>query len=125
MRLLLDTHVLLWWLADNPRLTPKARMVIADGKNEVFVSAASAWEITIKQSLKKLRAPTNLEDTVRECGFGLLPIEFHHAVAAGRLPPHHQDPFDRMLVAQALAESLKMMTHDNKLGTYGVGLIHA
>ena len=119
-RLLLDTHVLLWALEDNQALSVDARQSIADTRNEVFVSAVSIWEMAIKRSLGKLRAPDNLADTVQEAGFAALPITLAHAEQAGMLPPHHRDPFDRMLVAQALAEGLVVVTDDALISKYGV-----
>ena len=119
-RLLLDTHVLLWALEDSQALSVDARQSIADTRNEVFVSAVSIWEMAIKRSLGKLRAPDNLADTVQEAGFAALPITLAHAEQAGMLPPHHRDPFDRMLVAQALAEGLVVVTDDALISKYGV-----
>ena len=119
-RLLLDTHVLLWALEDSQALSVDARQSIADTRNEVFVSAVSIWEMAIKRSLGKLRAPDNLADTVQEAGFAALPITLAHAEQAGMLPPHHRDPFDRMLVAQALAEGLVLVTDDALIPKYGV-----
>ena len=119
-RLLLDTHVLLWALEDSQALSIDARQSIADTRNEVFVSAVSIWEMAIKRSLGKLRAPDNLADTVQEAGFAALPITLAHAEQAGMLPPHHRDPFDRMLVAQALAEGLVLVTDDALIPKYGV-----
>ena len=119
-RLLLDTHVLLWALEDSQALSVDARRSIADTRNEVFVSAVSIWEMEIKRSLGKLRAPDNLADTVQEAGFAALPITLAHAEQAGMLPPHHRDPFDRMLVAQALAEGLVVVTDDALIPKYGV-----
>ncbi len=119
-RLLLDTHVLLWALEDSQALNADARRSITDTRNEVFVSAASIWEMAIKRSQGKLRTPDNLADTVQEAGFAALPITLAHAKQAGMLPPHHRDPFDRMLVAQALAEGLVLVTDDAHIPKYGV-----
>ena len=124
-RLLLDTHVLLWALEDSQALSVDARQSIADTRNEVFVSAVSIWEMAIKRSLGKLRAPDNLADTVQEAGFAALPITLAHAEQAGMLPPHHGDPFDRMLVAQALAEGLVVVTDDAMISKYGVRTVPA
>ena len=109
-RLLLDTHVLLWALEDSPELGEKARRAVIDPRNEVFVSAINVWEITIKRSLGKLRGLDNLTTTVEDTGFTPLPITLFHAEQAGNLPMHHRDPFDRMLVAQAQAEGLTIVT---------------
>lgn len=122
-RLLLDTHALLWWLADDPRLGPRARDLVADGRNPVYVSAASAWEISIKKALGKLEAPDELGTVVEEEGFETLPISFFHAERVGALPPIHRDPFDRILVSQAQVEGLEIVTVDEKIPTYGVKVV--
>jgi len=124
VRLLLDTHALLWWLADEG-LTTQARDAIADPANVVVVSAASAWEISIKKALGKLVAPDDLEQQVQAGGFLPLPISIAHGVAAGRLARHHEDPFDRMLIAQAYAEGLTIVTRDTRFNEYGVALLPA
>ena len=119
-RLLLDTHAFLWWLADDPSLGPSARTAIGDGDNEIYVSAASVWEMAIKKSLGKLEAPDDLDRIVEEENFIPLPISLYHAEAAGRLAQIHNDPFDRMLVAQAQAEGLIIITTDTHIPKYGV-----
>lgn len=124
-RLLLDTHVLLWWLADDPKLGPHARQLIQDERNEVFVSAASAWEISIKKAMGKLKAPDDLDGIVEEEGFDKLPISFFHGERAGNLPSLHRDPFDRMLIAQAQAEGLDLVSGDAMLGRYGIKVVDA
>ncbi len=118
MMFLLDTHVLLWWLMDDALLSKKVRDVIGDSRNRIFVSAASAWEISIKKSLKKLDAPNDLEDAIAQNGFEALPIAFAHARVVGALPRHHDDPFDRMLIAQAKVENLSIITHDMQMQKY-------
>jgi len=125
VRLLLDTHVLLWWLADDSSLGADARSAIAAGPSSVYVSAAPAWEMSIKQAMGKLEAPADLEDEIERNRFGPLPISIAHASAAGRLARHHDDPFDRMLVAQALAEGLTLVTNDRRLASYGVPTLAA
>ena len=122
MRLLLDTHALLWWLADES-LTDQARDAIADPANLVMVSAASAWEISIKKALGMLTAPDDLERQVHESGFTPLPISMAHGTAAGQLPRRHDDPFDRMLIAQAFAEGLTIVTHDKRFAEYEVAVL--
>ena len=124
MRLLLDTPTLLWWLADED-LNAQAREAIADPANLVAVSAASAWEISIQKALGKLAAPDDLEQQVQTGGFVPLPISIAHGIAAGRLPRHHEDPFDRMLIAQALAEGLTIVTRDKRFADYGVPVLPA
>lgn len=125
MRLLLDTHVLLWWLANDPSLVREAKTAIADPGCAVFVSAATAWEIAIKQALGKLEAPSDLERQIELNRFEPLSITIAHAYSAGTLPRHHDDPFDRMLVAQALTEGLTIVTRDPRLGPYGVSMMAA
>jgi len=122
--LLLDTHVFLWWRADDPRLQQPARSAITQA-DLVFVSAASAWEAAIKASLGKLDLPDTLESGVEDSGFSKLTITFSHAETAAALPPHHPDPFDRMLVAQARAEGLTLVPHDRKLEPYDVPILWA
>lgn len=124
MRLLLDTHVLLWWLADE-RLSPEARLAIGDPANTAFISAVSAWEISVKKALGKLTAPDDLEQQIWSGGFLALPMTIGHGVAAGELESHHDDPFDRMLIAQARAEGLAIVTRDRRFSDYGVALIAA
>jgi len=122
VKLLLDTHVALWWHADDRRLRTAARRAIA-GAAEVWVSAASAWEVSIKIALGKLRPPGPFAEAVEASGFGQLPVTFRHAAGAGTLPPHHRDPFDRMLVAQAQIEDFTLVTHDDVFERYGIALL--
>lgn len=124
MKLLLDTHVLLWWLGNNRRLTAKARRTIADPGAMIHVSAVSLWEAAIKRALGRLRFESaELLDAISTGGFQALPITARHALAAGDLPRHHEDPFDRMLVAQAQAEGLTLVTHDSALEAYSVPML--
>lgn len=111
MNLLLDTHIALWWFADSPRVTTPVHEAVRDA-DRVVVSVASVWEIMIKQVLGKLDAPVNILHALNKSAFGTLPIEVAHAVTAGCLPPHHRDPFDRMLVAQAQCEDLTLVSAD-------------
>jgi PIN domain nuclease of toxin-antitoxin system len=122
VRLLLDTHALLWWLADDP-LSDEATGCIADPGNAVAVSAASAWEISVKSALGKLRFEGSIVDHVEASGFDPLPVSLRHAERAGALPLHHRDPFDRMLVAQAQAEGMVLVTRDVAFGAYDVELL--
>lgn len=124
MRLLLDTQVLLWWLDDRP-MSLGARTAIADPINDVFVSAATAWEMSIKSSLGKRRAPDDLAAQLELSGFRSLPISIANALVAGALPRLHHDPFDRMLVAQALQENLSVVTRDSSFAGYAVELVDA
>ena len=123
MSLLLDTHILLWWLSDDPLLPTAAREAIASPQTEVLVSAATAWEIAIKQAAGRLDAPEDLLEAVEASDFQTLPITAAHAVAAGALPPHHSDPFDRMLIAQARAETLTLISVDNRFPQSDVELL--
>lgn len=125
MNLLLDTNVLIWWLADDETLSGDARRAISNPNNLVLVSAASAWEIAIKTAAEKLNVPDNLETELSSNGFRALPITLAHGEAAGRLPMHHRDPFDRILIAQAMIEGLTLVTRDRRMEPYGVKLIRA
>ncbi len=117
MNLLLDTSVLLWWLADSPRLSKDARELIT-ASPVVRVSAATTWEIEIKRALGKLKAPADLEEAISASHFVPLAITVAHSIAAARLPRLHEDPFDRMLIAQANAEALTLVTSDQRLKDY-------
>ena len=123
MQLLLDTHTLIWWLANNPTISNKAKDAIANPDNLVFVSAASAWEIAIKKSLGKLQTPDDLAMQIEAKGFIPLSIDLHHALTVESLPQHHQDPFDRILIAQAIYERLTIVTRDRKFNVYEVNII--
>jgi PIN domain nuclease of toxin-antitoxin system len=121
---LLDTHALLWWLSDDPALTTAARKIIAETNNVLFVSAASAWEIATKVRLGKLPTAGDLAADFTGCmereGFQILAISGEHAVRAGLLPGAHKDPFDRMLIAQAQAENMAIVSNEARFDAYGV-----
>ena len=123
MNLLLDTHVFLWWLADDPKLGAETRSTIADGRNEVSVSAVTIAEIAIKRSQGKLDAPPDLLHILAEEGFTELPLLSTHAAALETLPWHHRDPFDRMLIAQAQIEGLALATSDRRIRDYEVTVV--
>ena len=125
MRLLLDTHVVLWWMDDPRVVSDEARRSITDPESDVFVSAAAAWEITIKKSLGKLDAPDDLEDAIRDARFETLPITVRHALEVRHLPPIHQDLFDRIQIAQAIHEDLTLVTRDARISTYDVRTLEA
>ena len=124
-RLLLDTHTFLWWLADDTALGDTCRELIGDGHNEVYVSAATTWEISIKRRLGKLEAPPDIDGIVEDERFVGLPISLYHGNQAGQLPFIHRDPFDRMLIAQAQAEGLSIVTADPVIPEYGIATIPA
>ena len=123
--LLLDTHVVLWAFATPERLRPAVRREIVDPRNAVFVSAASVWEVEIKRAVGKLRAPEGFGELCRQRGFDALDITFEHAVAAGALPAHHADPFDRMLIGQAQVEHVTVVTADEAFRSYDVAVMFA
>jgi PIN domain nuclease of toxin-antitoxin system len=125
MRLLLDTSALLLALSEPERLSEASRNAIEDPASIVLVSAASVWEIAIKRALGKLEAPESVVGAIRDAGFETLDITPDHAEHAGGLPPHHRDPFDRMLVAQALAEGCTLLTRDDALQGYDVEILRA
>lgn len=120
MRLLLDTHALIWALEGNRNLSVRARNAVADLQNEVLVSAVSAWEIAIKKTLGRLKAPADLSDAVEEAGFVRRLVGFQDAAQLESLPAIHGDPFDRMLVAQAMVEGIPIVTKDPAIARYGV-----
>lgn len=124
-RLLLDTHALLWWLADDEALGGTARQLIGEPRNQILVSAASIWEISIKRTKGLIEVPDDLEALVEDEGFSKLPISLFHAQQAGALPEIHRDPFDRMLIAQAQAEGLELITADTVIPRYGVRVVSA
>ncbi len=126
MKLLLDSHVFLWWLVDNPRLTAKARRAMADSSSAVYVSAATVWELSIKAALGRLDlGDLDLADEIEANDFIDLPIKSDHGAAAAILPRHHADPFDRMLIAQAELEGLTIVTRDAAFNAYGVAILPA
>lgn len=123
MNLLLGTHVLIWW-DEGSRLTAGARRAIREA-DDVYVSAASAWEVAIKTGLGRLAPSRTVEQAAAESGFLELPVTFRHAARVATLPPHHRDPFDRLLVAQAAEEGLVLVSRNPTFGPYGVPLVRA
>ena len=123
MTLLLDTHIVLWWFAGNPTLSEASRSYIADNRNIVMVSAATVWEIAIKSSIGKLEIDDHWIDALKADGFQQLPISWNHAERVRKLSPIHKDPFDRLLVAQAIEEKLTIITADPVVPTYPVETI--
>lgn len=123
MKFLLDTHILLWWLGDEPNLSPQIRAVISNPENTIFVSAATVWEMSIKKSLGKLSVPNNLLEKLKDNNFIVLDITAEHGLRVTDLPLHHKDPFDRMLIAQAMIEGLTIITFDTKFPLYDIPLL--
>jgi PIN domain nuclease of toxin-antitoxin system len=127
MKALLDTHTFLWWITDQPRLPRRVRAVIEDGKNDIYVSAVSGWEIIIKFQLGRLTLPENPEDYLMEQiqrnAFRTLPLRMRHSLRLLRLPHYHKDPFDRMMVAQAHFENIPILTSDRQIARYPVEVI--
>jgi len=125
MNLLLDTHILIWALENNPQLSEAAKKEIINGSNIVFVSTASIWEISIKKAMGKLDVPDNLYEEIEQHRFTLLDINYNHAELAGKLPKIHKDPFDRMLIAQTKIEKLTLVTKDKIISQYDVKVHNA
>jgi PIN domain nuclease of toxin-antitoxin system len=120
LRLLLDTHIVIWWAAGSSRLSSAARALIAAPDAELFVSAASWWELAIKRAIGRIDVDTaELRRALEQRAVRLLDVTFDHAEAAASLPAHHGDPFDRMLVAQSVCEGLRLLTRDERLSAYG------
>jgi PIN domain nuclease of toxin-antitoxin system len=123
LRVMLDTHALIWALADSPRLSKAARRIIVNANNEVLVSAVSAWEIAIKRALGRLKIPDDLIEAVDDAGFVRRPLGFAEAQRLQALPQLHADPFDRMLIAHALEEDVPLITSDESIAKYPVAII--
>jgi PIN domain nuclease of toxin-antitoxin system len=123
MKLLLDTHILLWWLTQDRKLSQTETAIITDPDNLIFVSAATAWEIAVKKMIGKLEAPDDLPAALAANNFLELPISIAHSQKLYQLPLHHHDPFDRIMVAQAMSEDLTFMTRDTKIALYDIKII--
>lgn len=127
MRVLLDTHAFLWWIGDDPRLSERAREVLSDGDNDLVFSAASGWEIAIKARLGRLHVPgdlnTYLVRQLTENYTSVLPVHLSHALRVHALPEHHRDPFDRLLVAQAIVEEIPLLSADPRIARYPVEVV--
>ena len=127
MRFLLDTHTFLWWIADDPHLSERARQLISDPENDIFLSAASGWEMAIKTQLGKLRLPDHFEQFIAEQLFRnnitSLPVMMSHALHVQSLPLHHRDPFDRLLIAQGQLEKMPIITTDSVFADYDVEIV--
>ena len=127
MKLLLDTHTFLWWITDDQKLSGRAREIISDGSNELFLSAATGWEIAIKVQIGRLKLPEEpirfILEQMRINAIQSLPIQMNHALHVSTLPQHHRDPFDRLLIAQAQLEGLPILSSDHQLVNYQVEVI--
>jgi PIN domain nuclease of toxin-antitoxin system len=123
MKLLLDTHILIWWLSQEQRLSQAEIDLITDSDNFIFVSAATAWEIAVKKMIGKLEAPDDLPTALAINNFLELPITIEHSQKLYQLPLHHNDPFDRIMVAQAMSEDLTFMTRDAKIALYDIKIV--
>ncbi len=123
MKVLLDTHTLLWAFANTSRLSKSARRVIESSETIVFVSLASLWELRIKETIGKITLPRTFYTAIEPAGYEILPLKMRHIQEYGQLPMHHRDPFDRMLVAQARCEQLALVTDDQTLAKYDVQII--
>ncbi len=127
MKILLDTHAFLWWIADHPKLSPRAREIIGDIGNELFLSAASGWEITIKVQIGRLKLPDEpkhfIPSQMKTNAIQSLPVLMEHALHVSTLPGHHRDPFDRLLIAQAQLEGLPIISADPQIVRYQIEVI--
>ena len=123
MNLLLDTHIILWWLDNNNKLPEKYFEAISDSNNICFISSATIWEVSIKCALGKLEIPDNFTDILEQEGFNELQISWNHAAMVRQLPFHHKDPFDRLIIAQAIIEDLTLLTVDKVIPEYEVKIL--
>lgn len=122
---LLDTHIFIWWLEDNRLLSSNIKQVINNPQNLILLSVASIWEMIIKKAAGKLRHPPNLREAIENSGFSVLQVELNHVLELNNLPLLHKDPFDRILIAQAMAERLTLITADSKIAKYSVQTLEA
>jgi PIN domain nuclease of toxin-antitoxin system len=123
MRLLLDANAFLWWVTDSPRLSAEARAAISEERNDIVVGIGALWELAIKRSLQKLHFPFDFETVLRDEDFQVLAVGFAHLRALDALPRHHNDPLDRLLIAQALVEGIPIATGDRRFPAYGVQIV--
>lgn len=122
MKFLLDTHILLWWMQDSPELPPEARDLVRDPANTIFVSAVNLWEIRIKEAIGKIRLPANFDEVLAKEEFETIALTADHVSELARLPLLHRDPFDRILIAQARATRITLLTADSEIASYGDGV---
>ncbi len=125
MKYLLDTHVFIWAMEGSKRLKKDIKNEISNSKNKIFVSVVTIWEISIKRSLKKLKTPFDIEAAIKKTDLQIIPIQITHALAVEKLPLHHKDPFDRILISQARVENLTLITSDQKIWKYNLKLLKA
>lgn len=117
---LLDTHIFIWWMENDKKLSKEIISILSEPNDQVFLSVVSVWEIIIKQAKKRLKVPDDIEGGIHDSGFKLIPITLRHVLAVKKLPFYHKDPFDRMLIAQAKAENLNLITTDQKIKKYDI-----
>lgn len=120
---LIDTQIFIWWMENNRRLRRDLFVLLNDSANSIFLSVATVWEIIIKTGKKKLKVPMDLESGIKKSGFQLLPIEITHVLEMEKLPLHHRDPFDRILISQAITERLALITSDEKIWKYKLSIV--
>lgn len=125
MSYLIDAHIFIWFMENNKKISPRIKTLLQNPSANVFISIASIWEMVIKQTKGQLKIPKDIEGGIESSGLLILPIEISHVMETGKLPLHHKDPFDRMLIAQALAENLTLVTTDPKIWQYNLPLIKA
>ena len=125
MKYLVDTHIFIWWMKQDKRIKKEIKSILQDPQNYIYLSIATVWEIVIKKKIGKLKIPHDWKVTLKESNFLLLPISLEHVYKLENLPLHHRDPFDRMLVSQAIVENATLITGDNKLWQYDVALLKA
>ena len=125
MKYLVDTHIFIWWMKQDKRIKKEIKSILQDPQNYIYLSIATVWEIVVKKKIGKLKVPHDWKVTLKESNFLLLPISLEHVYKLENLPLHHRDPFDRMLVSQAIVENATLITGDNKLWQYDVALLKA
>lgn len=123
MSYLVDTHIFIWLMENNKKVSPRIKTLLQDPRANVFISIASIWEMVIKQTKGQLKIPKDIEGGIENSGLMILPIEISHVLETGKLPLHHKDPFDRILISQALIENLTLITADQKIWKYHLPLI--
>lgn len=123
-RFLLDTHIFIWWMDSNKRLSKEVAVILSNPQNHIFVSVGSVWEIIIKKAARKLKVPKDIEGGIHASGFNLLPIEMAHVLRIDQLPHYHKDPFDRLLIAQAKEEQCVLITDDPKIKKYNITILN-